>query len=229
MTQVFALAAAMQLKEASLLAPLITEVVRGEPAYSGHPENGMRPEPDEMTSLVDQLVMPRGIEPSAYRGSEMAGLQDKFFGLPPVIMGNGDAKGFTVEYPFGKGSSLCQVKTDCPHPKYGNGLFLLQRFPMHGLDDASGRRMALEINGEQFTQKPSGYGFGSYVWQDGDLCFTGFLPNLLYKRGLLTNVFFSCAERAYHMSVKLLGKAWTAGSFKGRKSAGERLLDLFIS
>jgi hypothetical protein len=40
-----------------------------------------------------------------------------------------------------------------------------------------------------------GYGFGSYHYARGVLRFRTFLPNALYRRGLLPNLYYSCAGR----------------------------------
>ena len=48
----------------------------------------------------------------------------------------------------------------------------------------------------------TGYGLGSYVYADGTIHFTAFIPNALHKPGLLANLYFSCAARAQAMESR---------------------------
>ena len=114
---------------------------------------------------------------------------------------------------------------DQPHPRYGNGLFLLQSFPVKATSDTDGVKLALSMNKIELTERPAGYGFGSYAYKDSALHFTSFLPNALYRPGMLPNIYFSCAQRAREMSVRLVGSDWTSESFTQRHSALGRMMD----
>ena len=103
--------------------------------------------------------------------------------------------------------------SDQPHPSLGNGLLLLQSFPVTGKSDVEGSRIALSMNRVELTERPFGYGFGSYTYRPDTLHFTCFFPNALYRPGLLPNIYFSCAGRAREMSVRLAGSDWTETSF----------------
>jgi hypothetical protein len=130
---------------------------------------------------------------------------DRFMNQPPAVLGTAGGPGFTVEFPYGERTSLCQAKADQRHPRYGNGLFLLQTFPVKATSDTDGVKLALSMNKIELTERPPGYGFGSYAYKDNALHYTSFLPNALYRPGLLTNIYFSCAQRAREMSVRLVG------------------------
>jgi hypothetical protein len=144
---------------------------------------------------------------------------------PPALLGSAGGAGFTVEFPYGDESSLCQAMGDQPHPRYGNGLFLLQSFPVSGMSKADGAKLALSINEIELTQRPLGYGFGSYAYRDGTLHFTSFFPNALYRPRLLPNIYFSCAQRAREMAVRLTKRDWTPESFAPQRSALGRMMD----
>jgi hypothetical protein len=99
---------------------------------------------------------------------------------------------------------------DQPHPRYGNGLFVLQSFPIEATSDTDGVKLALFMNGIELTDRPFGYGFGSYAYRDSTLNFTSFFPNALYRPGMLLNIYFACAQRAREMSVRVVGSDWTS-------------------
>ena len=100
---------------------------------------------------------------------------DSFMNQPPALLGSSGGAGFIVEFPYGDQSSLCQAMADQPHPRYGNGLFVLQSFPVKAMSDTDGVKLALSMNRIELTQRPFGYGFGSYAYKDSALHFTSLL------------------------------------------------------
>jgi hypothetical protein len=188
-------------------------------ALSGSPRHGLRPEPDEIAEIIDILIAPRGRQPSRWSPEEFQDAVDRFMNQPPALLGSAGGAGFTVEFPYGNQSSLCQAVADQPHPRYGNGLFLLQSFPVKVASDTDGVKLALSMNAIELTERPFGYGFGSYAYRDSTLNFTSFFPNALYRPGMLPNIYFSCAQRARDMSVRLVHSDWTSTSFAQPRSA----------
>jgi hypothetical protein len=69
-------------------------------------------------------------------------------------------------------------------------------------------KLALSLNAATLTREQSGYGLGSYVYTDGAVHFSGFVPNALYKPGLLRNLFASCAARAQRMAAFFVDGRW---------------------
>ena len=126
-------------------------------------------------------------------------------------------RGFTVEFPFGATTSLSQVLGDQSHPLYGHGLLILQRFPVEidgqPLSESEGIRLALSLNAADLTRHLTGYGLGSYVYADGMIHFTGFIPNALHKPGLLPSLYFSGAARAQAMEARFTEGDWEADAF----------------
>ncbi|HTX71131.1 MAG TPA: hypothetical protein VMH50_18550, partial [Thermoleophilia bacterium] len=55
---------------------------------------------------------------------------------------------------------------------------------------------ALALNEIELSRAPLGYGFGSYAWRGERIYFISFLPNALYRAGLLPSLVASCARRA---------------------------------
>ena len=163
-------AAVAQLAEARMLAPLLAQAVGALPATSDHPESGRRDVPDQMAYAAGTFVH-SGDRPSAWTPAEFADAVSRYMNRPPVsaaVEGNG----VSVEFPFGDQTSSCRLAADQPHPLYGNGLLVLQRFPVQGSSEDEGIRMALSLNAADLTRQVTGYGLGSYVYADG-------LPDLL--------------------------------------------------
>jgi hypothetical protein len=225
MNPLISVASVLQIGEARIIASGLAKALNAEEALSGPPHHGLRPEADEMAEIIDILIAPEGRQPSRWSPAEFQDAVDRFMNQPPALLGSAGGAGFTVEFPYGDQSSLCQAMADQPHPRYGNGLFLLQSFPVETASDTDGVKLALSMNRIELTNRPFGYGFGSYAYKDGKLHFTSFFPNALYRPGMLPNIYFSCAQRAREMSVRLVGSDWTSESFTQRHSALGRMMD----
>lgn len=201
-------AAVTQLAEARLIAPVLAEAVSAKSATSDHPESGPRTVPDQMIYAAATFVS-SGDEPSAWKSAEFAeAAGTKMTGGAAV-----DESGLTVDFPFGTDVSECRLVSDQPHPLYGNGLLVLQRFPIAVASETDGIRMALSLNGADLTRQVNGYGLGSYVYADGALHFTGFVPNGMYRPGLLANLYASCGARAQMMAARFTEGSWDADAF----------------
>lgn len=219
MNPLIGVAAAIQLSEASIISPELANILNCKQAVSGHPQKGIRTKPDEIASVCDSLIIPLGNEPSRWTASEFHETKKMYMNKPPAIISTVGDNIFTVEFPYGDNtSSFCQVMSDQPHPRYGNGLFLLQSFHVR-LTEIEGARLALKMNNIYLGRKPVGYGFGSYVYRDNKLNFVSFFPNMLYRKGLLPNIYFSCAQRAREMSIRLTETDWDHDSFNLERSA----------
>ncbi len=90
-----------------------------------------------------------------------------------------------------------------PHPRYGNGLLLLQSFRAGNLSEEKAIRFALSLNAAELTKCPTGYGFGSFCHNDRCIHFTSFLPNAVHRPGLLPSFYWAAASRAAAMSSLL--------------------------
>jgi hypothetical protein len=224
MTVVIGAAAVTQIAEAGVLGPDLAQSLGAQPASSSHPQHGRRPEPDEMVYAVS-LFVDEGKEPCQWPAEQFDAAVDSFMRQPPSLMASAGGQGFTVEFPYGPNSSLCQVIGTQPHPLYGNGLLVLQRFPYKVASQDKGIELALTLNGAELTRNVTGYGFGSYVYDNDMLCFTGFVPNALHRQIALPNLYFACAARARAMSLWLLDADWDDASFSPEHSAiGRKLM-----
>jgi hypothetical protein len=181
MTGLLSIAALLQINEARRLAPELATLLQAEVAASGPPARGQRPEPDEMAEVVPRLIAPLGCQSSRWQDKEFADTLECYLQQPPALLATGGGAGFTVEFPYGNQSSLCQAMSDQPHPTYGNGLFVLQSFPVGHLAEPEGIRLALALNAVELAERPFGYGLGSYCYQRNLLHFVSFFPNLAYS------------------------------------------------
>ncbi|MDQ5908368.1 MAG: hypothetical protein QG599_459 [Pseudomonadota bacterium] len=197
LTRLLSLAAVLQISEARRLAPELARLLGAEVAVSGPPERGIRPVADEMTGVVPQLIAPQGCAPSRWLAAEFLDIRDQYLQQPPALLATGDGAGLTVEFPWDDThTALLQIMGDQPHPEYGNGLFVLQSFPVGEIDEAAGQRLALRLNAVELAEEPAGYGLGSYCYQRNLLHFVSFFPNFAYRPGLLPNLYYAAAQRA---------------------------------
>ncbi|MFH1446457.1 MAG: hypothetical protein ABIG43_03485 [Chloroflexota bacterium] len=221
-------AALLQIGEVRIMSAEMAKLLYAEQAISGHPQRGERLEPDEMAEAISAFFAPMGKQPCRWPVAEFKSAVEQYMQQPPSLMATAGGMGFTVEFPYGDESSISsilRVKGDQPHPRYGNGLSCLQSFPIVGLSDYEGARLALTLNGIDLSQKPTGYGLGSYYYRDNTIHFVSFFPNTLYAPGLLPNIYFASTERAREMSVRLTKCDWTPESFSPRRSALGRMMD----
>jgi hypothetical protein len=201
-------AAVTQLAEARLIAPVLAEAVGAKSATSDHPESGPRTVPDRMVFAAGTFVSSDD-EASAWTGTEFADAVGTYMTGGTAL----DGGGVSVDFPFGADASECRFVADQPHPLYGNGLLVLQHFPISVTSETDGIRMALSLNGADLTRQVNGYGLGSYAYANGALHFTAFVPNGLYQPGLLANLYASCAARAQMMAARFTEGTWDADAF----------------
>jgi hypothetical protein len=218
MQRLIGVSAVLQIFEAEGAAKALVRRTGATEATSGHPTSGMRTTPDEMASIAQSVVVPLGQKPCAWTSTEFKDVVDKCMQGPPSLLATGDGTGYTVEFPWGNVSSLCEATSVQPHRLLGNGLRITQSFPAPALVDVDGAKAALQLNQLELAGTPMGYGFGSYFYGEGLLCFSTFFPNFIHKPGLLSNLYFASAQRARALSVQFTGKDWTTDSFDFRRS-----------
>ncbi len=198
-------AAVTQLAEAHMLAPALAELLGAKAAVSGHPDNRVRSGPDDMI-FAPRVFMQEGKAPCRWSAGEFSSAVNEFMCQPPAVKASSAGQALTVEFPYGQQASLCQMMGGQPHPLYGNGILLLQRFPFAAPSTAKGVELALTLNAAELTGNVTGFGFGSYTYDQGMLCFAGFVPNALHGQVALSNLYFAAATRAQAISVWLHGE-----------------------
>ena len=189
-------AAMMQIAEARAIAPQLASALNAAVAGGGHPEKGPRPEPDPIVGAIFDLLVAPGQEPCRWTQEEFKQAFEQGVDQPPASSARLDDKGFVVQVPLGdEFTVVCRVLSSEAHPRYGNGLFILQQFPIAPPTEEDGIGLALALNGLELAQRPFGYGFGSYASRKKEFYFLSFLPNAVYVPGLLLNIYWSCVQR----------------------------------
>jgi hypothetical protein len=214
MSALISMASVLQISETQRLGKVLAVALGAEPDESGHPSSGVRDQPDELAGIIDTMVMPMGEQPCKWTEEEFENAVTNYMQRPPTLLATGGGLGFTAEFIFGKGSSLCRGMGDDPHPAYGSGLTLVQSFPVEDCSEEEGAQAALALNRVELTQRPFGYGFGSYCFRDGMIHFTSFIPNMAYRKGLVPNFFAACAGRARELSLRFQKTDWTEETFQ---------------
>lgn len=225
-------AATLQLHEAENHASSLARFLDGKAHHSGHPELGVREEPDEIATVVEKVVLPLGSGPSSWEYAELADACERYMQQPPCLLAHAGGFGFTAEFPWGDVSSLLQVTAGDRHPFYGSGLLLRQRFPFATEDEVDLVRVALDLNEADVSRGAAdAYGFGSCCVDGGDLVFVAFYPNAAHRVGILPNLYFTSAARARFISNIFLEDDWSdAWDDEGNcraKSSVERMMDSF--
>jgi hypothetical protein len=208
MRPLISIASAMQIYEAKNMGAEMAKLLNAKEHVTGHPKHGIRPVPDEMAFLVEHLIAPFGEMPCKWPEREFQDVVNRYMQSPPAYGAKSNGPEFTVAFPCGDQWSICGV-SEHRHPRYGNGILLLQSSPVNGLANPKGIRFALDLNGTELGKRPAGYGFGSNSYIDDMITFTCFLPNIVYKPGFLPNLFFSSALRAHEMALIITGEGWT--------------------
>jgi hypothetical protein len=191
------LAAGLQAGEARLLAGQLAATLGAEAAESAHPERGERAEAHAVVGTVEEFIDVKYEKASAWTEDEIREAFEHDMDESLAIGGSREGAGFTTEFRCGRSVSVCYVRADQPHPRYGPGLFLLQTMPLAPADEEGGVELALFFNGRDLVRGPLGdLGLGSYAYREGGLYFTTFFPNRVHRPGLLADVYTSCAQRA---------------------------------
>ncbi len=204
--RLFALVVAVQATEAHIEAPLLSEILGGEPDCTGHPLSGMRNEPDDMLNVIDQLVRLHGGFPCTWTGAEMEVLARMLEGGSSVLADSGPT-GATAEFPFGPDTSLLEVRPEC-HKRLGNGVLLTLKLPVPDSGECGTGPDFLEMNRRELGAVNGAPLIGSWCRSpEGLLAHVCFLPNLSVRPGLLSVLAMGFANRAEWVDTAFFARA----------------------
>jgi hypothetical protein len=196
-TSLFTVLSLLAYTDAIDTGPGLAAELGAVPAFVEHPTSGFREDADEMMTFAETTVIPRGQDSNDWSGSELAHLPVTF--ADAGVVASGDEDGLAAEFVLtGDGwshdaeapaTALLQLLRGPDHPTYGTGLLALLRLPGHpGNHDSAW--LANELN---LSELGALTGFPSWgAWCVGPdettLTHTAFLPNLLARPGVLSNV-----------------------------------------
>jgi hypothetical protein len=204
----FQLVTAVQAADAPIKASVLAEATGAAVAASAHPDSGPRPDCDDMLNVLEQVVAPAGLQPSAWEREELEWTtaivqQGAFTGLA-----TGDATGLSAEFPFQSRTSLLRVSTRESNPQLGNGVLLLLSLPMN-IGESEGLRLAGKLTRRELESLTRCHQIGAWCWQGDGLHHVTFLPNLMQRgRGSLLNVVMAMAGRAKWVAESFYGDDW---------------------
>ena len=133
----------------------------------------------------------------------------------PSVLSNASDGGLTAELPFygatpsilkvarggsGPETALFTASLKEAHPRYGSGCLMRLRLPLSSLDGPA----VNDLNRAEAEGAPT-YGFGAWCVQDGTPVYALFLPNALYRPGLMKA-----------MTMGAFGRCMGARDFLGR-------------
>jgi hypothetical protein len=200
--RVFSGLAVLQPVESQFRADHAASLLGGRPDRSRPPMRRSQTILDEMLGVEDWMLSPHGEEPSRWIGSgefekiiERWGRGDSGFGVA-------DQAGLSMQTPFGDTSAIILLRTDRPHPRLGNGLYVSLSLP-HVSDAETARAHAIDLNYlEDREWSETGVPFiGNWhadEWRGHGFVpeFSCFIPNMVYFPGLAENLALYAMARA---------------------------------
>lgn len=216
--------AGLQIHEAATIADAVQKVGLGKPSTSGHPTSGIRPEPDEITTVVGAVFVPMGEADPPWPEGMLEELEEEYFSGPPCLMATADPGGLTAEFPFGLESSLFRAELGASHPSLGSGLWLISSFNVPaGIEDP------LALNAWEVEHGDTSF-FGSWGLgeESGAPEFATFIPNALVNPAVPSTLILASAHRAKLAAERWAdddwSDAWAPDGTCRAKSAAERML-----
>ncbi|MFB3777885.1 MAG: hypothetical protein ACE141_09740 [Bryobacteraceae bacterium] len=199
LTQLLSAAVAMQCADAHIKAGLLPQFLGSQVDRSSHPRNGLRPEPDDMLHVIEEMFAPEGRGPSAFGPEDFS---EACGALAPYALAHADESGLTAEFAFSgsapavgisngiaRETALLEVTSDCRHPQLGSGVLLLLKLPLD-CDPNHGASVAQQLNAAEASQWTRCHQFGGWC-VDPKLhapTFACFIPSALRRRGLLASL-----------------------------------------
>jgi hypothetical protein len=194
----FTNAVAIQAAEAQIRAETFAHVLGGVPAFSAHPLNGTRTEPDDMLNVIRDAFLPFGHKAPKFGKSDI----DAVLALEPQpwVLASGDAHGLTAEFAFAEEDSaplsgdtaLLRLMFEQTHPTLSTGTLLLLNLPI-----PSDAKTICRLNLAEAREWTGTHFLGAWCEnpQTLTITFTTFLPSAAYVPGLLVPVVQAAARR----------------------------------
>jgi hypothetical protein len=191
MPDLLAHCALIQPINAQLYASMMSEVLGSGKPDTSRPADLSHLEFDEMLDVVANVYVPHGRGPNRWSGTGEFEAFAEQFGRSDRCFGSADHAGMSLETPFGSERAFIHFLTDEEHPQLGHGLTAVLRLPFVGTSHA----IAKEVAALNLLEAVSWTGFPQLgCWHAIDVrpgekapAFTLFVPNVLYRPGLITH------------------------------------------
>lgn len=209
----FAAAAIIQPVIAQIQAGFISGLVEGEPFISKHPSSGKRAEMDDMLNVIEHVYAPEGQKENSWKNSGEFEEVAKFFnGVDGFSMA--DPSGLTSEFAWGPNrTSMMNAVLNQPHPQLGNGVLIRLNLPL-SFDRTKATRIAGHLNQMEAISMNRAHQLGAWcVGASETVVYVSFLPNIMYKPGVLTQLLLANGIRA----------RWAAATLSPEAEAGEAI------
>ena len=167
------------------MADVFAESLSAEIDVTAHPSTGVREETDGMLEIINDVIRPKGEDPSCWIGEEMDELRSRINDTSQWFS-MGDETSLSAEYPYPGDTSLLNFSTSESNPRLGNGLLALLRTRKGDPDG----KTALDWNfkehhGEKSLRFQS---LGSWCVSETGLTYTSFFPNDMFRKGATGNI-----------------------------------------
>ena len=184
-TDVLATAAALQVVSSHARAHRLGQLLGAEVALAVHPERGERPDMDPVFAIPSQVVVPAGRGRSAFAGAHRRELEED---MAELGLGSDHGAALRATVPWGRTGEQAAIEADCDahHPQLGAGARIVLDPPRTAAPTAD--RSGIERGAGPDVSLLGAWG------PDGR--FRTFVPNLLARPGILTNVVVQHAVRS---------------------------------
>lgn len=202
----FATATIIQPIEAQIRAQDFAEFFGGEPDLSSHPVSGRRRKMDDMLNVIEHLYAPQGRNEPPWANSGEFEAIAAFFNQSNSNSTAG-VTGLTAEFAWGENqTSMMTSVIDQPHPQLGNGVLTILHLPL-SLDAEASATVAGLLNQLEIKSITHAHFLGAWsaaeVGGSDTAVFASFIPNIMYKPGLLQQLLISMASRVAWVATVL--------------------------
>ena len=207
-TDIFSAYAIGQLVLAEAEADFLAEKCAGRVAVRQHPSSGFRTDRDDMLNALGDIFIPDGQEKSRFINEfEFKTVEDIARESPFAATIGGDKTGIALETSFANHTSLSLLKSDTKHRLLGSGLVGSTHVPTDITEDG-GNRIAAVLNRKEREGATSTKHYGAWCVDMAPsrgiaVTYNFFVPNRLYRSGLIMDAAYGCIGRARWVDLVL--------------------------
>ena len=205
--RLFVTSVALQVDQAHSIGHDLARTLGAVPATSGHPQHGLRSQPDAMLGAIERFFKPYGAQPCKWEG--VAEWKETEWAMERQSNAfESDHKTYLkawFPWPIGEGNIELEVTTKKPHPVLGNGMDMVLQLPLQ-MSPERCAHTAMELNNIERKEWLRCHMMGSWGFDDGKVQFECFVPNTSFHEGVLMNTALSMAIRANWVTEQF--QAW---------------------